>query len=223
MSRSMRMERERNNRMDEIIDAAEKLFFDKGYENTTMDDIVRMAEFSKSTLYTYFESKEEIFLLVHLKGLKKRWPVTEAMETKKTGIEKLRVFGEEYYKFYEKYPEYLRLQLYWSTNGIDFEKISKSSIEKFSKENNRSLEIVKKAFQMELENSKYPSAKNIERLVSYFYETLRIILSRSLLPDDLFKIYHNKEYYMCYLDLFLLSIKAMGRESAPTQISTIKK
>ncbi|MCP4704612.1 MAG: TetR/AcrR family transcriptional regulator [candidate division Zixibacteria bacterium] len=210
MSRSLRMERERNNRIEDIIDTAEQLFFSKGYEHVTVDEIAKKAEFSKSTLYTYFESKEEIFLLVHLKGLKKRWQVTEAMKTKKNGIDKLRIFGEEYYKFYKKYPEYLRLQLYWSTYGINFDKISKSSIKMFEEENKRSLDIVKQTFQMELLNSKHPSAENIERLVSYFYETLRIILNKSLFPIDPFHRYNNKEYYFRFLDMFLLSVKTMS-------------
>ncbi len=210
MSRSLRMERERNNRIEDIIDTAENLFFSNGYENATIDEIAQKAEFSKSTLYTYFESKEEIFLLVHLKGLKKRWQVTEAMETEENGIDKLRIFGEEYYKFYEKYPEYLRLQLYWSSNGINFNKISKSSIELFEQENKRSTDVLKNIFQMELINSTHPSAKNCEQLVSYFFQTLRIVLNQSLFPIDPFHRYNNKEYYFRYLDMFLLSVKAMS-------------
>jgi AcrR family transcriptional regulator len=45
-----------------IIQAAEKIFAQKGYTLTGMDDIAEEAQFSKATLYRYFKSKSEIFL-----------------------------------------------------------------------------------------------------------------------------------------------------------------
>lgn len=46
---------------DNIIRAARELFDTKGIEKTTMDDIARQADYSKSTIYVYFKSKEEIY------------------------------------------------------------------------------------------------------------------------------------------------------------------
>lgn len=47
--------------MNNIIGAAEELFMKKGFEATSVDDIAKLAENSKSTIYVYFRSKEEIF------------------------------------------------------------------------------------------------------------------------------------------------------------------
>lgn len=47
-----------NNKKLHIILSAKKLFTEKGYENTSMDDIASHAEFSKTTLYKYFKSKD---------------------------------------------------------------------------------------------------------------------------------------------------------------------
>ncbi len=210
MLRIKRKQRERDNRINDIIDAAEQLFFSKGYEKTTMDDIVKKAEFSKSTLYSYFESKEEIFLLVHMKGLEKRRLIISAMKKEKTGIDKLRVFGQEYYKFYKKYPEYLRLQLNWSTNGINLDKINHSTFKRFKQLNESCVSEIRKSFQMELQNSKHPSAGDIDRLVSYFLQTLRTVLNQSLFPVDPLGRFNDHEYYLRYLDLFLLSVKAIS-------------
>lgn len=44
-----------------ILDTAEKLFSEKGIRQTTMDDIAKAADYSKSTLYVYFKSKDEIY------------------------------------------------------------------------------------------------------------------------------------------------------------------
>jgi AcrR family transcriptional regulator len=44
-----------------ILATAKKLFLEKGVAQTTMDDIAREAEYSKSTIYVYFKSKDEIY------------------------------------------------------------------------------------------------------------------------------------------------------------------
>ncbi len=44
-----------------IIDAAKELFQTKGFDGTSMDDIAKKADYSKSTIYVYFESKDEIY------------------------------------------------------------------------------------------------------------------------------------------------------------------
>lgn len=44
-----------------ILDTAKQLFTEKGIEQTTMADIAKTADYSKSTIYVYFKSKEEIY------------------------------------------------------------------------------------------------------------------------------------------------------------------
>lgn len=45
-----------------IMDAAIKLFSEKGFENTTVNQLAKEAGVGKSTIYGYFKSKNEIFL-----------------------------------------------------------------------------------------------------------------------------------------------------------------
>jgi len=52
-----------------ILSAAESLFTDKGFINTTIDDISQKSEYSRRTIYSYFKSKEEIMQQIVLKGL----------------------------------------------------------------------------------------------------------------------------------------------------------
>ncbi len=40
------------------MDAAEKLFIQKGYQNTTMTEIAKKSKLAKGTLYLYFSSKK---------------------------------------------------------------------------------------------------------------------------------------------------------------------
>lgn len=49
----------RNTKM-KIINAAWELFYENGYENTTVEDIIEYSETSKGTFYHYFEGKSEL-------------------------------------------------------------------------------------------------------------------------------------------------------------------
>ncbi len=69
MGISQRKEREKEQRRKDIIDAAEKVFFKKGLNNSTMDEVAKEAELSKGTLYLYFKSKEEIHFEIRTRAL----------------------------------------------------------------------------------------------------------------------------------------------------------
>ncbi|MDX9758361.1 MAG: TetR/AcrR family transcriptional regulator [Bacteroidota bacterium] len=56
-----RKERERLYKRQEIIVAARAVFAIRGFAAATLDEIAERAEFGKGTLYSYFESKEELF------------------------------------------------------------------------------------------------------------------------------------------------------------------
>lgn len=56
-----RKEREKLFKRLEIVNSAVILFAEKGYENSTLDEIAERAEFGKGTIYKYFENKEEIY------------------------------------------------------------------------------------------------------------------------------------------------------------------
>jgi AcrR family transcriptional regulator len=63
-----RKEREKAQRREAIQEAAMHLFFDQGFERTTMDQIAERAELSKGTLYLYFSSKAELYVSLILQG-----------------------------------------------------------------------------------------------------------------------------------------------------------
>lgn len=45
----------------DIIDGARRVFFDKGFDGASMDEIARASSVSKATIYVYFQSKEDLF------------------------------------------------------------------------------------------------------------------------------------------------------------------
>lgn len=56
----MRILKNHHERKHEIIDVAETLFYIKGYESCTINDILKEVGIAKGTFYHYFTSKEEV-------------------------------------------------------------------------------------------------------------------------------------------------------------------
>lgn len=71
MGVSERKEREKQARKESILDAARRVFQEKGYHSTTMNKIAEEAELSKATLYLYFKNKDDLFLSMTTEPLKK--------------------------------------------------------------------------------------------------------------------------------------------------------
>ena len=105
-----RRERERSVRESEIIEAAVKVFGQKGFENASVDEIALEAQFTKRTLYLYFENKEELFFAAALAGFQKLYAyLKESSEKGATGFERLRNGSKAYDQFYRDFPGTLRL------------------------------------------------------------------------------------------------------------------
>ncbi|NLC18650.1 MAG: TetR/AcrR family transcriptional regulator [Clostridiales bacterium] len=56
----MRVSKEHDERRNEILDTAAELFEAKGYNKTTINDILNKIGIAKGTFYYYFKSKEEV-------------------------------------------------------------------------------------------------------------------------------------------------------------------
>lgn len=127
-----RKERERQARRTEIIEAAEKLFFSKGVQQTSMDEIAREAELSKGTLYLYFQSKEDLQFAIFRKGaeLLTRMMIDKIQDIK-TGLDKIIQLGRTFIEFSIHHKNYFSLFSFFETNNLEILKIKKNQIEKY--------------------------------------------------------------------------------------------
>ncbi len=135
MSLAKWKEREREQRQNDIIDAARKLFADKDFDEVSMDEIAREVGLGKGTLYLYFKNKESLYFAVTLRGTR-IWAEMVKKEVKKgnTGLEKLILYENANREFSNKYPDYFRL-LYSPTSikkQFDMDKMNSS--EEFQEE-----------------------------------------------------------------------------------------
>jgi AcrR family transcriptional regulator len=60
------------NRHQQIVDGACKVFFEKGYHPTTIRDIAKACDMSMGQLYHYIRSKDDVLYLIH-KHMHKVW------------------------------------------------------------------------------------------------------------------------------------------------------
>lgn len=99
------------NKKRELLAVAEKLFLDKGYEQTSIDDILRESGISKGGFYHYFRSKDEILsesinniIEESIEYLK---PVVE--DKKLDAMEKFKLFMRKKAEFQSSKMEYAAL------------------------------------------------------------------------------------------------------------------
>jgi AcrR family transcriptional regulator len=65
-----RKDREKRQRRARIMNAAKKVFTDKGFGGATMEEIAQEAELSPATLYLYFNNKNDLFASLNLSMLR---------------------------------------------------------------------------------------------------------------------------------------------------------
>jgi AcrR family transcriptional regulator len=105
-----RKEREREKRREEILDAAQQIFFEKGLASTTMDDICAVAELSKATIYLYFDSKEDLYLAVAMRGLRLLYSrFEEIVQTEPSVVTALRRVKISWVDFFNTHRNYFRM------------------------------------------------------------------------------------------------------------------
>lgn len=108
-----RRKREREQRHNEIIIAAEKLFFAKGYTNVTMDEIANEAEVNKALLYYYFKNKEALFFAVYRRIVQVLYKIyEESYKLDVDGLTKIKAMSEGMHEFSKSHPDEFRLYIY---------------------------------------------------------------------------------------------------------------
>lgn len=122
MSIASRKEREKEQRRNDILQAAEKLFFAWGYDSVTMDDIAKAVELNKATLYLYYKDKESLYFSIVLKGVRFLSEMVAENDSKaKTGFDRLWEIGHAYFSFAKKYPDYNRAYAYFYSGRFNLE------------------------------------------------------------------------------------------------------
>jgi len=99
-------------RRADILVAATKVFAQKGFEATRMEDIANAAEIGKGTLYRYFPSKDTVYEATVLLALSKVAALTEEHVNRASGLaSKLAAFISVRIAFWDEQQQFYRIIL----------------------------------------------------------------------------------------------------------------
>src|SRR5512138_562246 len=92
-----RRQEEKDRRRNEIIDAAEALYREVGWDAVTMDAVARRARLSRALVYVYFKDKTDLHFAIAIRALEMlRQRFTEATARARTGMDKVEACGRAY-------------------------------------------------------------------------------------------------------------------------------
>ena len=109
----------RERRIGAVLDAAQRLFCRKGFQQTTMEEIAKDAGLSVGTLYNMFEDKERIYVQVSLRigqsVLGRLRPLADYDDSEQAVQDLIRLLLHNYandHLFFQpfSFPVYLRIQ-----------------------------------------------------------------------------------------------------------------
>ncbi len=95
----------RQQKEKKIVEAAIKLFGEKGMHHTKMDEVAKLAKISKGLTYFYFKSKEELYLAITKKAfeeLKEVFQHTFQSGRDETGFENMNALVKNFLAFAEE-------------------------------------------------------------------------------------------------------------------------
>lgn len=102
-----RRSEEKERRRAEIVDAAERLYLEKGWDAVTMDQVAKSARLSRALVYVYFADKSDLLFAIGLRAmqlLKQRFEETFARHAR--GIDKVEAIGRAYMAWAHEFPHY---------------------------------------------------------------------------------------------------------------------
>jgi AcrR family transcriptional regulator len=176
-----RKQREYEKRKKLILDTARKMFRRKSFNGVTLDEIAHEIEFSKGTIYSHFESKEEIFAQILLEHLNRLIDyLKQASETSSGTEDGIRHALAAYLRFYDQYPDYCRLLFFMDVLGDQY-RIPETLLKEIQRK--------KIACLSELQQILKKSAKNAKNLALLLWGMINGILqlvdSRQIKRGDL--------------------------------------
>jgi AcrR family transcriptional regulator len=119
MEKPSRKEREYQVRREEILRAAEKIFAQNGFYNSTVAEIAKESEFAIGTLYQFFTNKEELYYTMMIEKFDLLYQtLLEEIGQSDTCLEKLSCLVEEVLSFIEQHVDFFKIFI-WELNVLN--------------------------------------------------------------------------------------------------------
>ncbi|WP_266363542.1 TetR/AcrR family transcriptional regulator [Tellurirhabdus rosea] len=113
-----RKEREKEEMKRRILDAAQQLFLENGYEKVSIRNIADAIEYSPATIYLYFKDKNELLFALHQEAFHTLTLKFQEVFQEKDPYQRLVSMGRTYVQFAVENPEMFDL-MFIMTAPID--------------------------------------------------------------------------------------------------------
>jgi AcrR family transcriptional regulator len=98
---------ERERRRAEILNAAEALYAEKGWDSLTVDQVARSARLSRALVYVYFRDKEELLFAIGERAMSLlRDRFIAAAAGHELGLDQVTAIGQTYMAYANEFPHY---------------------------------------------------------------------------------------------------------------------
>ncbi|MGX7677849.1 TetR/AcrR family transcriptional regulator [Jatrophihabitans sp. DSM 45814] len=105
---------------EQVLDAAEQLFGNQGYQGTSLEQVAAASEFSVGAVYTFFKSKRDLLSAVMNRRSAEQGELIRACLTDdRSGQDQLLCIASASMAFYHKYPAYGRLTMRVYATGLE--------------------------------------------------------------------------------------------------------
>jgi AcrR family transcriptional regulator len=175
-----RRKREKDQRRSAILNAARKLFFEKGFRYVTVENIARKAELSKGSIYLYFRSKEEIYTQILLNDIDKFNKKSSLIfQNGKSAVELVMDFAFTYVDFFLNDRELFRIMMTFMLHTEDMN-LAETVNQHIIEVTNNTVKIIETILQQGIEKGEFPSDINLRLSRNAMWGLLNGIISLHL-------------------------------------------
>ena len=192
------MKKTGNSTKSKIVSAAWQLFYEQGFDSTTVDEIVRLSGTSKGSFYHYFDSKDSLIgSLVYLFD-EKYSALEQELDYSQNTVDNMLMLTRELFMMIE--------------NNIDFELLSRLYAQQLTKRGKKEMldqsrmyhRLLKKLVRLGQERGEITRQKSVSELVRLYAISERALLYDWCLHGGEYSL---TEYSSSVMSMFLKSIR----------------
>ena len=175
-----RRQGEKESRVQQILDSAAAVFYEKGFEAATIEDIAARAEISKAAIYLYFKSKEEIYAQVLIRDIEKfHERVADIFVGGDSASEVLNRFARIYTDFFLNERELFRILMMFMVQPNPLN-ISEQINDHIIRNTNKTIGIIERIFQYGIDRGEFPGCRNIRQCRNALWGLLNGVIALHL-------------------------------------------
>ena len=169
--------KEKDTRKKLILSSARSLFFQKGFNKVTVDEIAKSSELGKGSIYLYFNSKEEIYAKILLNDIDNfNRLISVLFEKESSASEMLTEFSRVYIDVFLNDSELFRILMTYMLQPAKMNLTEKLNSQILNA-NARSIDVIGKILQRGVDSKEFHPQIDIRQNQNAFWGLLNGIIS----------------------------------------------